>query len=201
MKERFSVATQTDAGDVAALVNRAYRPAPAMGGWTHEASWVRGPRTTVAQVSALLNNGGVILTMADSSGDLIACVHVSIADAATCIGMLAADPALQGHGLGTQMLEVAERYAVEFGMPRTAVIDVLECRSELIAFYERRGYRRTGVVHPYPLTAGIGSPVVEGMAVVEMAKGINEGLKKSQAQLVRDGDLASHVPPKNFNLQ
>jgi GNAT superfamily N-acetyltransferase len=192
MEERFSVAAHTEAGDVAALVNRAYRPAPAKGGWTHEADWVHGPRTTVPQVSALIDNGGAILKMTDSASRLIACVHVSASDAATRIGMLATDPTLQGIGLGSQMLDAAERYAAAHSMPRTAVINVLECRGELIAFYERRGYRRTGVVHPYPLSDGFGSPVMEGMTVVEMAKVITDRLNESQAKPFRF---------KNFNLQ
>ena len=192
VKERISVAAQTEAGDVAGLVNRAYRPAPAMGGWTHEANWVRGPRTTVPQVSALIDKGGAILKMTDSTGSLIACVHVSASDAATRIGMLATDPSLQGIGLGSQMLDAAERYAAARGMPRTAMINVLECRGELIAFYERRGYRRTGVVHPYPLSEGCGSPVTDALTVVEMAKVITDRLSECQAKPFRF---------KNFNLQ
>lgn len=39
-----SAASASDAGNIAALVNRAYRPAPATGGWTHETEWIRGTR-------------------------------------------------------------------------------------------------------------------------------------------------------------
>jgi hypothetical protein len=48
------------------------------------------------------------------------------------------------------MLAVAERIAcVEWRLPamRMTVIDL---RDELIAFYERRGYARTGIKKPFP---------------------------------------------------
>jgi hypothetical protein len=35
---------------------------------------------------------------------------------------------------------------------------VLPARTELLAFYLRRGYRRSGVVFDYPLTADAGIP-------------------------------------------
>ncbi|OYV02171.1 MAG: hypothetical protein CFE45_01590 [Burkholderiales bacterium PBB5] len=150
----LSIASQVEAGDIAALVNRAYRPATAMGGWTHEADLVRGPRTTESQVMALMKSDSVILTLQDE-GIVIACAHVAWTGEAACIGMLATDPALQGMGLGTQML----RYA-------------LDRRSELVAFYERRGYRRTGALRPSPLAKGIGVPGVANLKVLQMAKAI-----------------------------
>lgn len=204
MDHTLSIASPREAVDVAALVNRAYRPAMAMGGWTHEAKWVRGPRTAAPQVMALMSNGAVFLTIKDPRGGLIACVQVSKTDAAACIGMLATDPALQGMGLGTRMLEAAERYAVESGMPRTVVINVLECRSELVAFYERRGYRRTGVVHPYPLADGLGVPVTEGVKVMEMAKMMKGRHTDTHAQSVArmlDQGFASQAQPKSLQLQ
>lgn len=203
-KLTFSVASPTDAGDVAALVNRAYRPDVALGGWTHEANWIRGPRTTAPQVTDLMNEGSVVLTIKDPSGGLIACVHVSSTDAATCFGMLATDPALQGIGLGTQMLEAAERYALGSGMPTTAMINVLECRSELLSFYERRGYRRTGVVQPYPMADGIGVPVNKGVKVVELAKRIDERVHSPQTRHRNECRVvasASQILSRDFNLQ
>ncbi len=57
---------------------------------------------------------------------------------------------LQRGGIGKQVLAECERIARdEWGLPvmRMTVIDV---RAELIAFYQRRGYRRTGVFKPFP---------------------------------------------------
>ena len=65
-------------------------------------------------------------------------------------GMFSVVPDLQGRGIGKQMLTEAERIARdEWNVPvmRMTVIDV---RDELIAFYERRGYHRTGIHKPFP---------------------------------------------------
>ena len=59
-------------------------------------------------------------------------------------------PPLQGGGLGKAVLAEAERISRDdwkLAMLRMTVIDV---RAELIAFYERRGYRRTGIKKPFP---------------------------------------------------
>ena len=59
-------------------------------------------------------------------------------------------PGLQGGGIGKALLAEAERIVRdEWRLPamRMTVIDI---RDELIAFYERRGYRRTGNFKPFP---------------------------------------------------
>jgi ribosomal protein S18 acetylase RimI-like enzyme len=64
--------------------------------------------------------------------------------------MFSVRPDLQGSGVGKRLLAEAERIARdEWRLPvmRMTVIDI---RDELIAFYERRGYRRTGVKKPFP---------------------------------------------------
>jgi hypothetical protein len=38
---------------------------------------------------------------------------------------------------------------------------VITLRAELIAFYERRGYRRTGIIKPFPTDVRFGLPRVE----------------------------------------
>ena len=68
------------------------------------------------------------------------------------MGPLAVRPDLQGGGSGNALLQEAERVArEEFGLPvmRMTVIDL---REELIAWYVRRGYRRTGIKKPFPAT-------------------------------------------------
>lgn len=165
----FSIAAHKDASDIAALVNRAYRPVAGTGGWTHETEWIRGSRTSEHQVIASMNIGSVML-IRRKADSIIACVQVSIDGSVACIGMLATDPELQGRGHGKLMLESAERYAVQAGAPTTLKISVIECRTELVAFYERRGYRRTGIASAYPITGEFGVPVTNGVKVLEMTK-------------------------------
>ena len=64
--------------------------------------------------------------------------------------MFAVDPTQQGRGTGDALLAECERIARdEWHLPvmRMTVIDV---REALIAFYLRRGYRRTGILKPFP---------------------------------------------------
>ena len=64
--------------------------------------------------------------------------------------MLAVKPARQTRGLGKALLAEAERRARgELGAARVRMT-VIEQRTELIAWYERRGYRRTGATEPFP---------------------------------------------------
>jgi hypothetical protein len=48
------------------------------------------------------------------------------------------------------VLAEAERLAREDFGCASMRMTVIDCRDELIAFYERRGYRRTGIRKPFP---------------------------------------------------
>jgi ribosomal protein S18 acetylase RimI-like enzyme len=84
--------------------------------------------------------------------------------------MLATDPKLQAQGLGKQVLLHAEAYATEYFEASVLKMSVLSSRPELLAFYERRGYVLTGEVEEYPLSAGVGQPIVAGIHVLSLAK-------------------------------
>jgi ribosomal protein S18 acetylase RimI-like enzyme len=59
-------------------------------------------------------------------------------------------PELQGAGLGRVVLAEAERIAREEWGVREMHMTVIHLREDLIAWYERRGYRRTGEMSPFP---------------------------------------------------
>ena len=84
--------------------------------------------------------------------------------------MLATEPDLQAIGLGKQMLGHAERYAQSLFAAILARMHVLSSRSELLQFYQRRGYVCTGEIDGYPVGAGFGEPLVDGLQVVVLAK-------------------------------
>lgn len=71
-------------------------------------------------------------------------------DGVAYFGMFAVRPDTQGGGVGGELLAEAERYArEEYGATRLEMT-VISQRSELIAWYERRGYRRTGETRAFP---------------------------------------------------
>ena len=152
---RFRAATRADVDAIVALVESAYRGDASRAGWTTEADLLDGRRTGADDVGACIERPGSVILLAegtDADGDasLLACAHVAVEQGAGYFGMFSVRPTLQGTGIGKALLAEAERLAREdWGLPamRMTVIDV---RDELIAFYERRGYRRTGITKPFP---------------------------------------------------
>ena len=68
------------------------------------------------------------------------------------------------------MLEQAETFALRtLGVHKPAIF-VISQRPELIAFYQRRGYSRTGKIETYPLHLGIGVPKVSGLTIEYLEK-------------------------------
>ena len=160
---RVAAVAVADAEDIARVVNAAYRPAPGKGGWTHESDIVSGARTSPSQVKGLLATSAVIVGVLDSA--VIACAHVESHAGEAHIGMLAVEPTLQASGVGKELLAYAERYAAEVLGATDLVLVVVRARTELIAFYLRRGYQRTGSLVEYPIEAGVGTPI---SAVLEL---------------------------------
>ncbi len=147
---QFRAATPDDVPAVVALVESAYRGEASRAGWTTEADLLDGRRTGPDDVGAVIARPRSRLLLAERGGALVACAHVAVEDVAGYFGMFSVVPGLQGGGIGHAVLAEAERVArADFGMAmmRMTVIDV---REELIAWYERRGYRRTGLKKPFP---------------------------------------------------
>ncbi|HTJ12771.1 MAG TPA: GNAT family N-acetyltransferase [Dinghuibacter sp.] len=126
------------------LVNTAYRGEGA--GWTNETHLLQGPRTDAAEVGRLLNEG-MILTFVD--GGLLGCVYLQPQADALYMGLLSVRPDRQGAGIGKKLMGAAVDFARERGYGRIR-ITVLSRRPELIAWYERHGYVRTGEALPFP---------------------------------------------------
>lgn len=146
----FRNARADDVETIVALVESAYRGDASRVGWTTEADMLDGRRTGADDVLAQITRSQSVILLAEQSGRLVACAHVAVEDGAGYFGMFSVAPDLQGGGVGKAVLAEAERLAREdFGMAsmRMTVIDI---RDELIAFYERRGYRRTGIKKPFP---------------------------------------------------
>ena len=147
---RFRPATSADVDAVVALVESAYRGDASKAGWTTEADMLGGRRTGADDVIACIERPRSRILLALQDRELRACAHIADEDAAGYFGMFSVQPNLQGSGIGKAVLKEAERIARdEWQLPamRMTVIDI---RAELIAWYERRGYRRTGIKKPFP---------------------------------------------------
>ena len=146
----FRPATLTDIPALIALVTSAYRGDASKQGWTTEADMLDGQRIDAEALRHDIERTDSRILLALENGEVVACAHVAIEDGTGYFGMFAVSPDQQGSGVGKRMMAEAERLAREdWGLPgmRMTVIDI---RDELIAFYERRGYARTGLKKPFP---------------------------------------------------
>jgi len=147
----FRVATFADAPAVVALVQSAYRGEGARGGWTTESDLLGGQRTDLDEVLGLIAREGSVVLLAEREGGLAGCCHVERVDGGECyFGLFAVPPAGQRGGVGRALLAEAERVAREDWGCGAMTMTVLDVRVELLEWYERRGYRRTGEHRPFP---------------------------------------------------
>ena len=155
----FRPATDADIDAIVALVTSAYRGDASRAGWTTEADLLDGARIDPDVLRGDIARECSRVVLAERDGALLACAHVAIDGDAGYFGMFSVVPGLQGGGIGKQVLAECERIVRdEWRLPamRMTVIDV---RDELIAFYQRRGYRRTGILKPFPYgDARFGAP-------------------------------------------
>ena len=148
---RFRDATEADLEALLALVTSAYRGDASRVGWTTEADLLDGERIDRDVLLADMRQPRSRVLLAERGDELLACAHVAELGGGGYFGMFAVRPERQGGGLGKSVLAEAERVVrEEWNLPviRMTVIDV---RDELIAWYQRRGYRRTGISKPFPL--------------------------------------------------
>jgi ribosomal protein S18 acetylase RimI-like enzyme len=174
----FRIANESDSTAIAELVNAAYRPSYDTAGWTHESDLVAGERTAPAQVAETIKRPNSVILVRDENSAIVACVHIEKEGNNSHIGMLAVNPTLQTAGIGKQMLVLAENYATETFGAEIFILVVVSARSELIAFYLRRGYQKTGSVMDYPLSAGAGIPKNPALKIEILEKRSNLAVKR-----------------------
>jgi ribosomal protein S18 acetylase RimI-like enzyme len=147
----ITTATPADASALKALLEAAYRGNSARAGWNHEADILDDERIGRAELDALLADPAVTILTARDGAALIGCVAVTRKDTALgYLGMLCVLPTLQSGGLGRRLLDAAEDHARGLGLAAMEMT-VIDSRDALIAWYERRGYRRTGETRPFPV--------------------------------------------------
>lgn len=158
----FELASVDYVENISSLINQAYR---GHDGWTRETEIVNGERTSVEYIMELLQNPEAHLFVAEIDGNLAACICVEEKEGLAYIGTFAVSPSFQNQGVGKQVLSMAEKYAINQLGSKKLVMVVISQREELISFYERRGYRKTGEISEYPMHLNVGIPAVEGLTI------------------------------------
>ena len=172
----FVPVNDDDVPRIVALINRAYRGSGTSSGWTTEVSYLSGDRTTEDLLRADLvakPNASLLKWEAAQGGPLQGCVWLEpLEDDLWYLGSLAVDPELQKGGLGKALLSSAEQWVRERGGRRIRMT-VVNVRDELIAWYLRRGYHKTGETDPFPYGDNrFGIPLRDDLSFVVLEKNL-----------------------------
>lgn len=145
-------ATPDDVAALHPLIESAYRGDAAKAGWTHEADLLFDDRTSAEELAGLIADPSRVILLAHRDDRLVGCVQVARAgDDLAYLGMLTVRPGLQAAGLGRRILAAAEDEARRRFSARRMEMTVIAVRTELIAWYARRGYAPTGETRPFPV--------------------------------------------------
>ena len=152
-------ATITDIDQLLALVNGAFRGESSKKGWTHEADLIEGSARTDAATleEMLLHPESTMLKFSRPDDQIEACVYLQVKPRGLYLGMLTVQPELQGAGIGKQLLAAAEDFARQHHCP-CIYMSVISLRPDLLAWYERHGYRLTGEKQPFAVDPKFGVP-------------------------------------------
>jgi ribosomal protein S18 acetylase RimI-like enzyme len=153
------IADEKDILSLVALMDSAYRGENSKQGWTSEADlFIGNKRTDETTVANLIKKPGtVFLKYLNEEGKLEGCVLLNKKENRIYLGMFSVSPSAQGKGIGKKLLAAADDYAREHNCA-SIFMTVITVREELIAWYERNGYRKTGKVVPFPVDERYGIP-------------------------------------------
>lgn len=141
------VATSTDAARITAVINAAFRIA--------EGFFIDSSRITEAEVKESLAKGDFLL--AENGEKLLGCVYVEMRGTRSYLGLLSVDPECQQGGIGSLLMNEAERYCRKRGSKFMDIL-IVHLREELPSYYKKRGYTENGT-SPFPADVETRVPV------------------------------------------
>ncbi|KAG1682886.1 Protein SCO2, mitochondrial [Nymphon striatum] len=153
---KLELANTSDVIEVCSLLNLAYRGDE---GWTTESELVTGNRCTENDIRSDINSSNNYLLVHRTDNCIRASISIQKIDNNAYIGSFAVHPEFQNSGFGKTILLLAEQYAISSFQPEKFILLVLSSRTELIEYYERRGYIRTGNSKAFPFHLNVGVPV------------------------------------------
>ena len=138
MRWTFRDATTADVPTLTALINRAYRV---------EDFFKLTDRIDEADLARHLERGRIIAARGNGQ-EPAGCVYVEVRNGQGYLGLLSAEPDLQGQGLGRALIGAAEAAAMAAGCEEMT-LSVVNLREELIPWYGRIGYAAFAT-EPFP---------------------------------------------------
>ena len=170
----FHKAELSDAQATAALINSAYRGETSRAGWTTEADILDGVRTTTQEIASLIKREDAFILVGVLRDQIVATICCERQDAygrnIAHLGMIAVKPTLQNKGYGTTMIQAAEAMTAREWRVVGFHMAVITLREELIAFYERLGFARSGEFKNFPENSALWQPKVAGLTLEYLVK-------------------------------
>jgi ribosomal protein S18 acetylase RimI-like enzyme len=155
----ITTATINDIPVLIKLVNSAYRGEQSKKGWTTEANLIKGEKRIDADsLTEMMDKDGAVILLYKQQEELQGCVYLEKQAFKLYLGMLCVDPEIQGGGIGKKLLAEAEQHALKLNC-ESIIMSVITQRHELISWYERHGYKKTGERKPFPDDGRFGNPV------------------------------------------
>jgi ribosomal protein S18 acetylase RimI-like enzyme len=160
-------AAYNDISELVKLINSAYRGQASKQGWTTEADLLDGELRTDEETLKQLMHSGIFLKYLEGS-KIQGCVYLQKQNEQLYLGMLSVSPGMQAKGIGKKLLTASENYALEKNCS-SIIMNVISIRRELISWYERYGYLRTGERKPFPSDNKFGKPIIP-LEFIELEK-------------------------------
>lgn len=146
----FRNAKNNDIEAIVRLVESAYRGENSRLGWTTEADLLDGQRTDSVEISAILGRPDNQIILCEQQGVVQGSMHIARKQNFAYLGMFAVAPENQGNGVGKAMLNHAEQLVFDQMGCEWLEMTVITQRSDLIGWYQRRGYELVGKTRPFP---------------------------------------------------
>lgn len=174
----FRTASLKDVDAVVALVESAYRGECSRQGWTTEADLLDGQRTDRHEVTGLIQHSSSVILLCEANDKLLASVHLMKKHNYSYLGMFAVSPDSQAKGIGSQLLQQAEKYVQDEWNSSVLRMAVIAQRVELIAWYQRKGYRLNGETREFPYgDERYGIPKRDDLVLLMLEKKLSEFTK------------------------
>ncbi|HEY8278156.1 MAG TPA: GNAT family N-acetyltransferase [Bdellovibrionota bacterium] len=168
----------SDISALEALINGAYRGDSSRRGWTTEADLLGGQRIDEEMLREKISSAQSVLLVAtpeDPSETILGCVYLERQGTDKCyLGLLTVNVDLQGKGIGDFLLRSGENWARAHFQSKRMCMTVFTVRPELLAWYERRGYRDCG--ERIPFTYGdpkVGLPLRQDLEFAVLVKDLS----------------------------
>ena len=123
----FRPADDSESSKIAALANAAYRGETSRQGWTTEADLLDGLRTNAEEVQRLIESNHNVILLCMHGNEIVGSVCLERHADAAHLGMFVVNPAMQGSGIGKQLLTYAEGYAQQHWTVNKFLITSLQC--------------------------------------------------------------------------